>query len=648
LVWKKKKMSERRRWIFLGVPAILVTAFVFYVLLKMVVVGLKPGAIVGEGAGADAEGFKTQTEKLIAGMTETPGATKNTATGRGAGFKPCEVYFTDNMKTCRDDQYRFNRKYYEAKLATVRKAVNARGGAPTAQQNDAILTYTRMLSDYDKIPSQRYCKISLPNWKSRTDDPVAPFVAKNVHNKDRGTPQHWAYCWRESAGADLIGSTGMKVEKTGGRMEGKTFNGVFHIRGTFDEAMSEGVIKTYCAETKYDVKPYVLARGFVIKDAHDPAKRRATFYKNDKETTVSEADAMDFFARTLLNQEVVVKGGIEEVFGKPVVPNVILVKIAQDPCGKRVFDYRTLIEITFTESIPLSKTTINPGSEILRGTTYDLEKRIIDYTNRLANFRTELNALNVKRNAAVANRNSASDSYNKCRSQEKRWNIGRVGTRGSGGEFDFECPDKQFIRDFYIRSGPWVNQISPTCNGGRGGGFGDWGGVAGFIRSWDGFSRIEAWSSVFGDVIMSIFDPRGWLHLRTFGWQKTSGTHHLNCGSGKIVGIYGRAGPQLSQFGIKCGAPKDHNDCASYYNSYLSYHNAVIALDGQIWNKQSDIRQCEAQIALMRARLSEMRTRMKEGINRFLRENKISLRIPNEATEPWRYLSYDNTYITEL
>lgn len=339
----------------------------------------------------------------VAAMMETPGAA-NTNDGRGA-WRPCEVYFTDNMKICDANEFRYHPIYYEKKLADVRKAVAARGGTPTVEQNDLILRYTRILADYSRFPQNQHCKLSLPNWKVRVDEPDAPFISKNLHNAERGSPSHWAFCWRANDDPDRIQETGMIVQSAAGgsgRPDGADFDGVYHVRGTFDEDISrDGVVQTYCTESAETVDAYKIKSAIVIEDA--PGARRIRFYKNDAPTELTEADVNRYFRDQLFRMALdEVRRGNQRVgraVARPQVRTFRLVKLAKDPCDRTVEHYASTATVEFGSEIELATTVLGQGNDYLHGLIPTLETRIGEHDTLIQQLQDAIDELVKQRKA---------------------------------------------------------------------------------------------------------------------------------------------------------------------------------------------------------------------------------------------------------
>jgi len=123
----------------------------------------------------------------------------------------------------------------------------------------------------------------------------------------------------------------------------------------------------------------------------------------------------------------------------------------------------------------------------------------------------------------------------------------------------------------------------------------------------------------------------------------------MDCGAdGKLVGLYGRAGTFVDRLGGICSIKHTHANCISQFNTYSFYVNLVNNLNIKIKNKENDIKSLERELVLVKTRLSDMRTVIKNGVNKMLKDYNISLNIPNFNAEPWKYLSYDNSYILEM
>lgn len=324
----------------------------------------------------------------VASMMETPGAA-NTNDGIGT-WRPCEVYFTDHMKTCDANEFRYHPVYYEKKLADVRKAVAARGGTPTAEQNDLILRYTRILEDYKKFPQNQHCKVSLPNWKVRVTEPDTPFISKNLHNAERGAPSDWAFCWRRNDDPDLIRETGMIVQEKGGNLEGKDIDGVYHVRGTFDEDISrDGVLQTYCTETSEAVREYKIKSAIVVEDA--PGARTIRFYKKGAPTELTEADVNRYFRdqlfRMTLGETRQGNRRIGRAVAQPQLRSFRLVKLMKDPCDRTVEHYDTMATVEFGSDIELASTILGQGNDYLHGLIPTLEQRVGEHDDLIKKLR---------------------------------------------------------------------------------------------------------------------------------------------------------------------------------------------------------------------------------------------------------------------
>ena len=365
------------------------------------VVAPSDGSEVSDGtdefaAAAQAmEGFS-----VVDDMTQGPGAP-------AGDFRPCDVYFTDNVKVCDTNEFRYNVAYYEQKMKEVRAAVKAKGGAPTKKQNDLILKYSRILSDYAKFPNAQFCKLSLPNWQQRTSDKQQPIISKSERNKDRGPTEHWAYCWRDSRTTNAVGlaKTGMVIDKIGGKPAGTNFGGAFYVRGKCDEKLTpEQAIKTYCHESDGRVPLYPMKAAIVMENViKGPLKTR--YYRNNKPAGVGRNEIDIHFRDQLFKESVVRSGSSENAVATPQPRSVRLVKTARDPCGRVIDHYSTIATARFTESIKLSSTQINGGDNYLRGTTYQVEATLRAREGVLAQYYRELQDINNLINYYVAMRN---------------------------------------------------------------------------------------------------------------------------------------------------------------------------------------------------------------------------------------------------
>ena len=347
----------------------------------------------GEGAGGDAdpsaalagmEGFS-----VIDDMTQGPGAPPR-------DFRPCDVYFTDNLKICNTNEFRYNVAYYTQKLSEVRAAVKARGGAPTKRQNDLILKYSRIISDYAKLPNAQFCKLSLPNWQQRTTEKQQPIISKTERNKDRGPTEHWAYCWRDSRTTNAVGlaKTGMIIDKIGGKPAGANFGGVFYVRGKFDENITkEQAIKTYCHESAGKVPLYPMKTAIAIENVIK-GPRKTRYYRNNRLSGIARADVDTYFRDQLFQESVSRAGVYENAVANPRPRSVRLVKTARDPCGRVIDHYSTIATARFTEAIPLASTQINGADAYLRGTTVQVEATLRARENLLAQYNRELRDIN--------------------------------------------------------------------------------------------------------------------------------------------------------------------------------------------------------------------------------------------------------------
>lgn len=396
-------------------------------------------------AASASKEVRMATAAVIAGMTETPEAPKGT-------FRPCEVYFTDNMKTCDKNEFRYHPIYYETKLAELKRRIGDR--PPSATESAEIVRLERILADYKKFPDGIHCKAGLPNWKELITDKRTPFIADNVHNRDRGNKDHWAFCWRplgpeipdgpEGAGATVIPgqsqaedadatakieASGMLIQKVNGVLQGKTLDNVFHVRGTFDEAISvDSVKKTFCAETA-DVVPYTIKAALVIEDA--PGKRQFTFYKNDAPAPLTDDDVARLWRDQFFHQQAQTDGAVEKVFAKPLARPQRLVKMSKDLCQRQVDDYSTIATVKFGDNILLSTTPLNQGSDFLRGTMPEVGDRIAAYDKNILALRNEIAGIRAKLDElrrklaeawknydnAVAQRNAAGRAYSACLNQ---------------------------------------------------------------------------------------------------------------------------------------------------------------------------------------------------------------------------------------
>ena len=652
-MWKRREMSERRRWIFLVVSAIVASAVVFYVVLKH-----------------PAEEFQTATEKIANDMMQTPGNSSRTL-----GFKPCEVYFTDNMKTCDDNDFKYNRTYYETKLKKVQAAVKARGGAPTPAQNEQILRYTRILDDYKNLPQTQYCKLSLPNWKVRVDETDAPFISNNKHNSDRGSPDSWAFCWRANSSSTILDEGGMIVDKTGGKLQGKDFDGAFHVRGTFDETISrERVIKTYCAETKESVKPYVIQSAIVVEDA--PGAARILFYKNNQAANLSEADVNKYFRDQLFQVGATIKtqGSARTgyVTAVPQLRSLKLVKMAFDPCNKPVEHYNTMASVKFNSSITLSTTQLGQGNDYLYGLIPVLEQRISDRNttivnvrlilvtlrSELANLNNQLANKNNEKITAVNGYNNALNELNACKNR-KKVREGEIQVANDNIKA-YQVAEAASIAAHAVR----IQKIKD-----------------------DKKVRIANSNKAYDNAIKNAEDskrcwqvPTRQRDCRKVLWWVQCGnvyyTYHTECNHAYWNDVKAR----LAEYKPKAAAnieneplparipeirppnPPPEIDCTNYENAFntaTAYVNSVQAQidklindirnkNNQINQREEEVRKNENEVRLLYIRISEMKDNLRNGILGMMNQRKVTITIPNETTEQYAFLSYNQNYVIEI
>lgn len=373
----------------------------------------------------NAARIKSPDAEVVASMMESAPAPPGT-------FRPCEVYFTDNMKVCDSGQYKYHPAYYKTKLADLRAAIGDR--PPSAEESKEIVRLNRILADYKTFPDGINCKTALPNWKELVGDKRTPYIANNVHNRERGNKAHWAFCWRPvgtpdgtssdpASEADTVAkieATGMIIQKVAGQLQGRNIDNVFHVRGTFDDDISvPAVKKTYCAESAGKA-PYYIKAALVIEDASN--KPKFAFYKNDVPTAMTNDDIERYWRYQFFDQKASTAGNIEKVYAKPLMQPKRLVKMSKDLCDRKVDDYSTIATIKFGDDIFLATTTLGQGSDFLRGTMTDIENRILGNNRDIASLQAELAELYAKLAKMRADLAALQNQYNAAKAQHDRAN----------------------------------------------------------------------------------------------------------------------------------------------------------------------------------------------------------------------------------
>ena len=599
----------------------------------VVVTPTEEGADGGADGGSETvEGFVTS----VADMTDGPGAPKT-------DFRPCEVYFTDNVKTCDGNEYKYHVSYYEEKLKKIRAAVRARGGVPTGAENNLIIKYTRMIKDYAKFPNAQYCKLTMPNWQQRTADKQPPIVSRSERNKDRGPVEHWAYCWRNNGTttpADLA-KTGMLIDQVGGRPAGVTFNGNFYVRGKFDESISPaGAVKTYCHESSGAVPEYKIKTALVIRNALK-GPRQTKYVRDGADSAVRDWDSDTYFREQLFRETAVTTGSREVVTAKPLVRAVRLVKTAKDPCDRVVEHYATTARAQFTAGIQLASTTLGSGDDYLAGRTTDLAPRISSYKataltkrERIAALERELAQLRISlanntrlRNASYGPRNQKLNEWQRC-TRDPPWpdeltvNI-------------YEHPNYQG-RNTRLAPGRYYNI---------------WANTGGYFPN-DGLSALRIGKGVnvvlyehlwFGGSGVGLNGPRNisniWPEVARF-WDNRMSSMVID------YNAFGRnfdrcAGPRAAYMSAR-------DTTADYENRVTRDQNRINDIVREIANLWAEVNKYDREVKMMEQRYAEMREAMRSGIERLLSEAKLELMIDDDAAEKYKYLSYDESYIAEL
>lgn len=74
----------------------------------------------------------------------------------------------------------------------------------------------------------------------------------------------------------------------------------------------------------------------------------------------------------------------------------------------------------------------------------------------------------------------------------------------------------------------------------------------------------------------------------------------------------------------------------------------IKSLNGQIADRKAEKHAAEIRRELLRQRIDQMRDALRLGIIRLMRERRVNVTIPNEATDTYAYLSYNRNYIIEI
>jgi len=615
----------------------------------------------GEGA-ETVEGFVTSVKD----MSDGPGEPKT-------DFRPCEVYFTDSVKACDENEFKYHVAYYEEKLNKINTAVSARGGVPNDAENDLILKYTRMIKDYQKFPNAQFCKLKMPNWEQRTADKQAPIISKTDRNDNRGPVEHWAYCWRNHATTTPAGlaKTGMLIDQVGGKPTGVTFSGAFYVRGKFDESISPaGAVKTYCHESSGAVPEYKIKTALVIRNALK-GPRQTKYVKNNADAPVRDWDSDTYFRDQLFRENAATTGNRDVVTAQALVRAVRLVKIAKDPCGRVVEHYSTSARVQFTANIQLASTTLGSGDDYLAGRTTDLTARISSHKATALGKRKEIAGFDIdlrQLETSLAN-NKTLQSQSQSRLAQRK-------------------TDLENCR----KNPPWVDslvvRLYPEANYG--------GGVGRYPPGRHERINATASSLIVGkgvDVFLYAPQYRNWTHhyaVRVghcsrpwwlFGHCQWSYTYEARSEprSERIadhqIRINGPADiPDLakshSNFNnsiymidvTQTAAGRLIDRCETELNNYNSENNTYTNKSLDVINDTNKVNDMKAKIAglwaevnrydrevkMMESRYADMREAMRSGIERLLSEGKLNLMIDDDAAEKYKYLSYDESYIMEL
>jgi len=599
----------------------------------VVVTPTEEGADGGADGGSETvEGFVTSVKDMANG----PGAPKT-------DFRPCEVYFTDNVKTCDGNEYKYHVSYYEEKLKKIRAAVRARGGVPTDAENDLIIKYTSMIKDYAKFPNTQYCKLTMPNWQQRTADKQPPIVSRSERNKDRGPVEHWAYCWRNNGTTTPAGlaKTGMLIDQVGGRPAGVTFNGNFYVRGKFDESISPaGAVKTYCHESSGAVPEYKIRTALVIRNALK-GPRQTKYVINNADAPVRDWDSDTYFRDQLFKEEAVTTGSREVVTAKALVRAIRLVKLAKDPCDRIVEHYATSARVQFTANIHLASTTLGSGDDYLAGRTTDLAARISSYKataltkrDRIAVLDKELVQLRISLAENIRLRNASYGPLSQKLSElyQCLWRppwpeelIARI----------YEHPDYSG-RENALTPGNYENIWKNT-----GGNFPN-----------DGLSAYKVGKGV--DLLLyTDLGHSGWLLYKS-GPANSANIWHTDgkwwdnkVSSVKVIyNAYGAsidrcAGPRAAYYSAR-------NTTTDYENRVTKDTNRINDIVREIASLWAEVNKYDREVRMMEQRRTEMREAMRSGIERLLSEGKLNLMIDDDAAEKYKYLSYDESYVIEI
>jgi hypothetical protein len=592
------------------------------------------GGPAGEPAAAEGdvvEGFVTSARD----MADGPGAPRT-------DFRPCEVYFTDNVKTCDGGEYKYHAAYYEEKLRKVNAAVRSGGGAPTKAQNNLILKYTRMIADYKKFPNAQYCKLPMVNWQQRTADKQPPILSRSERNKDRGPVEHWAYCWRNNATTSPAGldKTGMIIDRIGGKPAGATFSGTFYVRGKFDESISPaGAVKTYCYESRGAVPEYAIKTALVIQNALK-GPRKTKYFRNNAAASVADWDSDTYFREQLFSEKAQRSGSREVVTATPLLRAIRLAKLAKDPCGRIVEQYSTTARVQFTAGIQLAITTFGSGDDYLAGTTTDLAARIITHNATIGNKRSRIATLEAE----------LAQLRIRLAQNTKKMNDGRS-TMNAALNSLRACERNPPWHDFYV-----VVYEHPNYSG-RASVF--WAGNYGNIWANSGgwFPNDGLSSYIVGRAVNVTFYEHVYFGGSALTKKGATSSTNIWPSDGRwwdnrvsslrvSYNAYGKRGdPCADQRDAYYSAVNNFNN---YSNLVANDKNQIARVMQEIAGLWAEISKYEREIKMMEQRRSEMREAMRSGIERLLSEAKLELKIDDDAAEMYKYLSYDESYIMEL